>query len=324
MGSAILRRAGAAVGGDPTPALWTGFALAPLADPAALEAACRGVAAPALRGTLHLAPEGLNFTLWGPETALQVLFEPIDATLGADAYRLRRLPAPPEAPFRRLKIKARRHLIPLEGYPLEDPGTPRRGAPAAWHAGLDDPTIPVIDLRNDYEVSVGTFPEALNPRTEAFTDFPAWVAEHLDPARDRTVAMFCTGGIRCEKAAAWMRGQGFEAVLELDGGVLAYLDAIPEAEQRWKGECFVFDERVALTGALTPGETTLCHGCRRPLTPRDRQSNSFEAGVSCPYCIESLTPAQRAARRERFRQVSLAEARGEAHLAPQPKKDENP
>jgi UPF0176 protein len=312
------------VGGDATPALWTGFALAPLADPPALEAACRGAAAPTLRGTLHLAPEGLNFTLWGPEGALQALFEPIDAALGADTYRLRRLPAPPEAPFRRLKIKARRHLIPLEGYPLEDPGTPQRVAPEAWHAVLDDPAIPVIDLRNDYEVAVGTFPEALNPKTEAFTDFPAWVAEHLDPARDRTVAMFCTGGIRCEKAAAWMRGQGFEAVLELDGGVLAYLDAIPEAEQRWEGECFVFDERVALTGALTPGQTTLCHGCRRPLTPTDRQSNGFEAGVSCPYCIESLTPAQRAARRERFRQVSLAEARGEAHLAPQPKKDESP
>ena len=164
------------MGGEAAPALWTGFALAPLPDPAALEGACREAAAPTLRGTLHLAPEGLNFTLWGPEAALKALFAPINAVLGVDAYRLRRLPAPAAPPFRRLKIKARRHLIPLEGYPLGDPGTPQRVAPEAWHAVLDDPAIPVIDLRNDYEVAVGTFPEALNPKTEAFTDFPAWVA----------------------------------------------------------------------------------------------------------------------------------------------------
>lgn len=305
------------MGADPELALWTGFALSPLADPPALAAACREVAKPSLRGTLHLAPEGLNFTLWGLEADLQAVFEPIKARLGEEGYRRRALPAPKQAPFRRLKIKARRHLIPLEGYPELGPGSPERIAPAAWHAVLDDPAIPVIDLRNDYEVAVGTFPEALNPQTEAFSDFPTWVAAHLDPARDRTVAMFCTGGIRCEKAAAWMRTQGFESVLELDGGVLGYLAEVPEAEQRWRGECFVFDERVALTGALTPGETTLCHGCRRPLSPQDRQSNGFEEGVSCPYCIDQLSANQRAARRERFRQVGLAQARGDSHLAPQ-------
>jgi UPF0176 protein len=188
--------------------------------------------------------------------------------------------------------------------------------PDEWHALLDDPEVLVIDVRNDYEVAAGTFPGSVDPGTRGFREFPGWVESQLDPERHRTVAMFCTGGIRCEKVAAWMRGRGFDDVRELAGGILGYLDNVSEAQSRWQGDCFVFDDRVSLTNGLEQGELEVCHGCRRPLTPEMRASNAFEPGISCPECIDDLTPADLRGRRERRRQVALEQARGRDHLGP--------
>ncbi|MEE4381319.1 MAG: rhodanese-like domain-containing protein, partial [Pseudomonadales bacterium] len=192
-----------------------------------------------------------------------------------------------------------------------------RVAPEDWDRLLADPAIPVIDVRNRYEIDAGRFEGAVDPGTEGFREFPAWVEAHLDPERTPEVAMYCTGGIRCEKVAAWMRGRGFRTVHELDGGILAYLDAIPPERSRWQGECFVFDERVSVREGLEVGTLAVCHGCRRPVDAAAMASSAWEPGVSCPACIDTLTEETLAARRERRRQVALAAARGAVHLAPQ-------
>ena len=296
----------------------SGYRFAPAADPEDLRARLeRRAAELGLLGTVLIAPEGVNLSLSGPAGALDAFETTLAAEPGFEGFRGRRTPGFGARPFRRLKVRCRREIVTLgrDGESCRFEGT-RAVDAEEWHDLLDDPGVLVIDVRNDYEVAAGTFPGSVDPGTRGFREFPGWVEVHLDPERHRTLAMFCTGGIRCEKAAAWMRGRGFDDVRELSGGILGYLDRVPEQESRWQGDCFVFDDRVSLTTNLEQGELEVCHGCRRPLTPEMRASNAFEPGVSCPGCIDDLTPADLRGRRERRRQVALAQGRGHGHLAP--------
>jgi UPF0176 protein len=190
-------------------------------------------------------------------------------------------------------------------------------APEHWNTLIDDPATIVIDTRNDYEVAIGTFAGAIDPRTRTFRDFPTWFREHRDELLGDTppkVAMFCTGGIRCEKATAFLKSEGVEQVYHLQGGILKYLETVPPEQSRWEGECFVFDQRVSVVHGLDQGECELCHACRMPIRPDDRASPLFQEGVSCPACHAERTAEQRAGYAERERQTRLAAARGQAHI----------
>ncbi len=269
-----------------------------------------------LRGTVLIAEEGINGTLTG---ALHTLRSFIGA--------LNLLPAFEDLPvkfstaaadnevFHRLKIRIKREIVAL-GLPSVDP-TLRTGEHVSaqrWNELLDDPDVLIIDTRNRYECSVGSFPGALQPDTRSFREFPAFVETQLDPARHRAVAMFCTGGIRCEKASAYMLEQGFEHVYQLDGGILKYFETIEPAANRWQGECFVFDQRVSLNDALTEGAFAQCFACRRPVSAADQQHPDYEIGVCCPSCVGERSELDRAGFRERQRQMGLAEQRGQKHI----------
>ena len=233
-------------------------------------------------------------------------------------------------PFHRTKVRVKREIVTM-GEPAADPAHAGRYVePADWNALIDDPGTVVIDTRNDYEVAIGSFAGATDPQTATFSDFPTWFRDHRDAllAGTSRVAMFCTGGIRCEKATALLRAEGVEDVFHLKGGILKYLEEVPAADSRWQGECFVFDERVAVGHALARGSHTLCRACRMPVSSEDRASPLFEEGVSCPRCHAARTDEQRAAYAERHRQATLAEARGEAHVGrrfdPPPSADSSP
>ena len=185
-----------------------------------------------------------------------------------------------------------------------------------WNRLLDDPSVRVIDVRNRYEIETGTFSRAEDPGTDSFREFPAYVAEALDPERDRQLAIFCTGGIRCEKAAAFLAQAGFEDVVQLNGGILNYLAEVAPDANRWQGECFVFDQRVTVDAELRPGGHVQCHACRRPVSEAAQQSPDYVYGVSCPACVDETAPEDQARFAERIRQVQLASARGDAHLGP--------
>ena len=262
-----------------------------------------------IRGTLLLAQEGVNGTISGTRASIDAVL----ARLRADP-RLAALEHKESFsdrhPFLRLKVKLKQEIVTL-GVPFVDPnavvGT--YVDPRDWNALISDPDVVVIDTRNDYEVAIGTFAGAVDPKTRSFREFPRYVSEQLDPAKHRKVAMFCTGGIRCEKASSYMRQQGFETVYHLKGGILKYLEEVPESESLWQGECFVFDERVGVTHGLKAGEAGLCHGCRRAVTPADRASPKYEEGISCPACHDELTGEQRARFAERRLQLRLAAER---------------
>ncbi|HEX7034543.1 MAG TPA: rhodanese-related sulfurtransferase [Pseudomonadales bacterium] len=302
------------------PAVMTGYRFVPLADLAALRDALeRDAAAAGLRGTILLAEEGINMTLAGPGEALAGFHLALTAWPPFAGLEVRFSEAGDDIPvFRRLKVRIRPEIVRF-GQPGVAPHrrTGERVDPARWHALLDDPGVVVLDTRNDYEVAIGTFPGAVNPGTRAFRQFPAFVQRRLDPARHRRVAMFCTGGIRCEKASAWLLEQGFEAVYQLDGGILGYLDQVTPDESRWRGECFVFDQRVAVDQRLRTGSHRQCFACRRALSAADLESPHYREGVSCPYCIDEHDERRRAGFLERRRQVELAAARGLTHLGPQ-------
>ena len=288
---------------------------------APLDRLCR---AEGVRGTLLLAAEGINGTIAGP-------VEGIEAVLA----HLRSLPdcadldvkfsTAETMPFHRMKVRLKREIVTM-GEPDLDPRTTvgTYVAPAAWNALIADPDTIVIDTRNDYEVAVGTFAGAINPETASFRDFPAWFRREraaLLGDRPRKVAMFCTGGIRCEKSTAFLRAEGIDAVYHLQGGILKYLEVVPPEDSLWQGECFVFDQRVAIGHGLTPGTHGLCHACRRPVSIVDRASPLYEDGVSCPACHGERTEAQRASARERHRQEQLAAAQGRAHIGAVPGRD---
>ena len=269
-----------------------------------------------VKGTLLVAGEGINGTLAGRPQSLHAAMEGIAAITGLGAIETKTSYAD-EMPFLRMKVRPKAEIVTM-GDPSVDPlaqvGT--YVEPEDWNALIGDPDVLLIDTRNSFEVSVGSFKGAVDPGTRAFGEFPAFVRENLDPARHRKIAMFCTGGIRCEKATSFLLKEGFAEVYHLKGGILNYLERIAPEDSLWSGGCFVFDQRVAVGHGLTVEDVSLCHGCRTPLTAEDRHSLDYEEGVSCAHCAHSYTPAQKASARERWRQVKLAEARGTAHLGP--------
>ncbi len=265
-------------------------------------------------GTLLLANEGINGTIAGlPEDIHAVL-----SYLRADP-RLANLEHKEswadERTFYRMKVKVKREIVTM-GLPEVDPnvmvGTYVK--PEDWNELISDPNVLVLDTRNDYEVQIGSFAGAVDPNTTTFREFPEFVSGNLDPTKHRKVAMFCTGGIRCEKASSYLKMQGFDEVYHLQGGILKYLEVVPPEESMWEGECFVFDQRVAVTHGLGVSEFQRCFNCRFALTPEDLLHPSYEEGISCSRCIDSLTDERRASLAERHKQVLLAQERGEQHI----------
>ncbi|ESY22915.1 rhodanese-related sulfurtransferase [Mesorhizobium sp. LNJC394B00] len=267
-----------------------------------------------IKGTLLLAQEGINGTVAGSETDIADLIAYLEAIEGLADLEVKYSTAA-EMPFHRMKVRLKREIVTM-GVEDLDPATGAGTyvAPADWNALISDPGTIVIDTRNTYEVSIGTFEGAVDPRTSSFREFPAWVEKHRDQLDGRKVAMFCTGGIRCEKATAYVKSLGFEDVFHLKGGILRYLEEVPAEDSLWQGECFVFDERVSVSHGLTEGEAELCRACRHPLTPEDRLSPHFSTGVSCPHCYEARSDEDRTRYAERQRQVELAQARGRGHI----------
>ena len=267
-----------------------------------------------IRGTLLVATEGINGTVAGSRHAIDQLI----AFLKADDRFKQLMHKESEAtarPFLRTRVKLKQEIVTM-GVPDIDPqeivGT--YVAPEDWNTLISDPDVICIDTRNDYEVEIGTFKGAVNPHTTTFREFPTYARKHLDPGRHKKVAMFCTGGIRCEKSTAYMKSQGFDEVYHLEGGILNYLEQVPEADSLWEGECFVFDERVTVNHKLEPGTYDQCHACRMPISDADKVSDHYVPGVSCPHCIDVKSDADRERYRQRELQMRLARERGEAHI----------
>ena len=284
-------------------------------DPGALRppllALCQ---AAGVKGTLLLAHEGVNGTIAGTRSGIDAVIAHLRTLPGCAALDWKESPAE-SMPFNRLKVRLKREIVTM-GQPDVDPlaGTGHYVAPQDWNALISDPDVAVIDTRNDYEVAIGTFNGAVDPMTRSFRDFPAWWAENRDRFHNKRIAMFCTGGIRCEKSTNFLRGQGIDEVYHLQGGILKYLEEVPPEDSLWQGACFVFDQRVSVGHGLTPGGHSLCYACRRPLTPEDKTDPAYEQGACCRHCVDEYTPRQRAGFRERHTQMVLARARGETHL----------
>jgi UPF0176 protein len=267
-----------------------------------------------LRGTILLAREGINGTIAGTRAAVDAVlaFLRSDPRL-ADLEAKESLAEVP--PFDRMKVRLKQEIVTL-GMPEVDPST-QVGTyvdPSDWNALISDPDVIVVDTRNDYEVSIGTFKGAVNPATQSFRQFPDYVRQQLDPTRHRKVAMFCTGGIRCEKASAFMLSEGFEEVYHLKGGILKYLEEVPPQESLWQGECFVFDQRTAVQHGLESGNCEMCRSCGHPLTPQEKASPQYQEGISCPRCYDHLTEEKRMRQVERQRQFVLKRLKNPANL----------
>jgi UPF0176 protein len=276
----------------------------------ALADACssRGV-----KGTLLIAHEGINGTIAGSGEAIGEVLALIRALPGCAEVDVKESRAA-AMPFHRMKVRLKREIVTM-GQPDIDPlDTGHYVAPEDWNALIADPDTVLIDTRNDYEVAIGSFAGATDPHTKSFREFPDWFRAHRSELEGKRVAMFCTGGIRCEKSTAFLKSQGIEDVHHLKGGILAYLEQVPEAESRWQGDCFVFDERVAVKHGLAQGDYGLCRACRMPVGPAEKASPLYAEGVSCPACHGARTDEQRAGYAERHRQAVLAEARGEVHV----------
>ena len=267
-----------------------------------------------IKGTVLLAHEGINGTVAGTRIAIDALLN----WLRTDP-RLLELNCKESytgiPPFNRTKVKLKNEIVTMgvEGIdPKRVVGT--YVDPKDWNPLIADPEVLLIDTRNDYEYKVGTFKNAINPNTENFREFPRYVKEHLDPGQHKKVAMFCTGGIRCEKSTAFLKEQGFDEVYHLKGGILKYLEQVPEQETLWQGECFVFDERVTVNLKLEKGHYDQCNACRMPITEADKANDTYEKGVSCPHCYGKKTPGQKLRFTEREKQMGLAKLRGETHI----------
>jgi UPF0176 protein len=271
-----------------------------------------------IKGTLLLAHEGINGTVAGTREGIDRVL----AYLKSDP-RLADIDHKESyddhVPFYRMKVKLKKEIVTMgvEGIdPNEEAGTYVDAK--EWNALINDPDVVVLDTRNDYEVGIGTFKGALDPHTTTFREFPAYVRENLDPAKNKKVAMFCTGGIRCEKASAFMLKEGYEEVFHLHGGILKYLEEVPADESTWEGECFVFDNRVAVNHELEKGQYDQCHGCRHPITEEDKLSSLYQKGVCCPGCYDTLSADQKSRFSERQKQIELAEARSQQHIGAAP------
>lgn len=295
----------------------------PIDDPKTLQQAClKFMHDNQLKGTLLIATEGLNGTISGRRESIDALHDWLrkDSRFVQLKYKHSYSKT---MPFLRAKVKLKAEIVTL-GQPdlnvQKYAGTYVK--PKDWNQLIKSPDVILVDTRNDYEVKIGTFPNAVNPHTASFREFPQFAQTALDPKKHKKVAMFCTGGIRCEKSTAYLNSLGFDEVYHLDGGILQYLEDIPENESLWQGECFVFDERVAVNHNLEPGGYEQCHACRLPLDEKDLASPDYVSGVSCPHCVATTTQAQRARFREREKQVQLANARGQTHIGSEAKFDQ--
>lgn len=267
-----------------------------------------------IKGTLLLASEGINGTVAGSRNSIDSLL----AYLKADP-RLAELDHKESycetQPFYRTRVKLKKEIVTL-GVPGVNPSL-QVGTyvePKNWNDLISDPDVVVIDTRNDYEVGIGTFKNAINPETSTFREFPEFVEKNLQEVKNKKIAMFCTGGIRCEKSTSYLLQQGFKNVFHLKGGILKYLEEVPAQESLWAGECFVFDNRVTVNNELAPGEYDQCHGCRNPLSAEDKKSELYSAGIHCPHCYANLTADQIARFSERHKQVQLAKQRNQQHI----------
>ena len=273
-----------------------------------------------VHGTLLLAREGINGTIAGSREGIDAVkawiasderFDGVDYKESFVEFQ----------PFKRTKVKLKKEIVTMGVQGID----PKRVVgtyvdPKEWNDLISDPEVLLVDTRNQYEVEIGTFKNAVNPATDTFREFPEYVKQNLDPQKHKKVAMFCTGGIRCEKSTAYLKEQGFDEVYHLKGGILKYFEEVPAEQSKWHGECFVFDGRVAVDHALRPGSYHMCYACRMPLSDADLKSDDYQDGVSCPHCKPGLNP-QRAARfAERQKQIRLAAERGEQHLGRSPRK----
>ena len=267
-----------------------------------------------IKGTILIAQEGINGTIAGKPDDIHAVLGYLrrDARLSdlehKESYA-------DKHPFYRMKVKLKKEIVTM-GVPEVNPnfvvGTYVK--PEDWNSIISDPDVIVLDTRNDYETHIGTFKGAIDPKTTTFREFPHYVEQNLDKTKHKKVAMFCTGGIRCEKASSYMKQQGFEEVYHLQGGILKYLETVPKEESLWEGECFVFDQRVGVKHGLEVGEYDQCYACRMPLSPEELKSDKYTPGISCPYCYDKTTEQKKAALTERQKQVLLAKARGENHI----------
>ncbi|WP_086980814.1 oxygen-dependent tRNA uridine(34) hydroxylase TrhO [Vibrio aphrogenes] len=268
----------------------------------------------AIRGTLLLAQEGINGTVAASREGIDALLAWFgqDERLADVSYKESYHQV---MPFNRSKVKLKKEIVTMgvEGIdPKQVVGTYVK--PKDWNQLISDPEVFVVDTRNDYEIELGTFERAVNPKTDTFREFPDYVKQNMDPQKHKKVAMFCTGGIRCEKSTAYLKEQGFEEVYHLEGGILKYLEEVPEEESLWKGDCYVFDGRVAVNHSLEKSDYELCNACRLPITAADKATPQFEQGVSCPHCFGHHNEEQIGRFREREKQVQLAKLRGEVHV----------
>ncbi|MBV7266678.1 oxygen-dependent tRNA uridine(34) hydroxylase TrhO [Erythrobacter ani] len=297
------------------------YQFTPFDNPAALkDPLAKLCKANSIGGTLLLAKEGINGTIAGSRAEVDAVLGHIRALPGCADLEVK-FSAAQEMPFNRMKVRLKREIVTM-GQPDIDPTSSvgQYVSPDDWNDLISDPDTVVIDTRNDYEVAIGTFKGAVDPETQSFGEFPEWFREHREAllSGKKKVAMFCTGGIRCEKSTSFLKSEGVEDVFHLKGGILKYLETVPEDESLWEGDCFVFDERVAVKHDLEIGEYSLCRACRRPISAEDIASKHFEEGISCPHCIEERTDAQRARYRERQKQARLARERGEKHVGTLP------
>ncbi|QJF52958.1 rhodanese-related sulfurtransferase [Roseobacter ponti] len=264
-----------------------------------------------VKGTLLLAPEGVNGTIAGPAAGIHAVIAHLKSLPGCAELEWKEAQSN-TPPFNRMKVRIKREIVTMH-QPDVDPRA-RTGhyvESQDWNDLIADPDVAVIDTRNDYEVAIGTFKGAVDPETASFGDFPAWWAANKDRFRDKKIAMFCTGGIRCEKSTNYLLGQGVDHVFHLRGGILKYLEDVPQENSTWQGECFVFDARVSVGHGLREGPHILCYGCRRPILPEDRARPEFEEGVSCHQCFAETTDFDKDRFRERQKQIRLARARGD-------------
>lgn len=265
-------------------------------------------------GTLLLAREGVNGTIAGTRQGIDAILAHLRALPGcADLVHKESTATVP--PFNRMKVRLKKEIVTM-GQPDVDPtkDVGQYVAPAEWNALISSPDVAVIDTRNDYEVAIGTFDGAIDPQTKTFGEFPAWWEENKHRFHNKKIAMFCTGGIRCEKSTNYLKGQGVDEVYHLQGGILKYLEEVPQDDSKWDGECFVFDARVSVGHGLREGPHVLCHACRQPILPEDKARPEYEEGVSCHQCVHDTTEDAKDRFRERQKQMRLAAERGETHM----------
>ena len=286
-----------------------------VADPVALQQSLLADALElGIKGTLLVAQEGINGTIAAGPDQLDAFLERLKRRPGLERLDVK-ISYANVVPFYRLKVKLKKEIVTL-GQPGVDPllCVGEYVEPRDWNALISDPEVLLIDTRNDYEVAIGRFKGAINPDTESFRELPDYIQEHIDTNKIEKVAMYCTGGIRCEKSTAYLKQYGVKHVYHLKGGILAYLEQVPEADSLWEGECFVFDNRVTVNHQLQPGVYDLCHACRFPIDESDKQSDHYKPGVSCPRCYQKKSAEDKTRFAERQKQIQLARVRGYEHL----------